>query len=46
MTAVWQRNYHEHIIRSEKEHRNIEAYIESNPANWSADEENPSHSLE
>ena len=37
---VWQRNYYEHIIRSEKEYLQIEAYIENNPANWVADNEN------
>lgn len=37
---VWQRNYYEHIIRSEKEYLQIEAYIENNPANWVADSEN------
>lgn len=37
---VWQRNYYEHIIRSEKEYLQIQAYIENNPANWVADSEN------
>lgn len=40
-TAVWQRNYWEHIIRSEKELNSIRCYIEDNPANWRTDEENP-----
>jgi REP element-mobilizing transposase RayT len=34
---VWQRNYYEHIIQSEKEYLNIEAYIENNPASWGRD---------
>lgn len=34
---VWQRNYYEHIIQSEKEYLTIEAYIENNPANWGKD---------
>ena len=34
---VWQRNYYEHIITSEKEYIQIEAYIENNPANWAND---------
>lgn len=38
---VWQRNYYEHIIRSEEEHNRIHLYIESNPANWTKDNENP-----
>ena len=37
---VWQRNYYEHIIQTEKEYLAIDAYIESNPANWLADQEN------
>jgi REP element-mobilizing transposase RayT len=34
---VWQSNYYEHIIQSEKEYLTIEAYIENNPANWRKD---------
>ncbi|MBI5352228.1 MAG: hypothetical protein HZB50_06280 [Chloroflexi bacterium] len=40
-TSIWQRNYHEHIIRNEREMDNIWRYIESNPAHWGDDEENP-----
>jgi REP element-mobilizing transposase RayT len=36
---IWQRNYYEHIITSEKEYIQIEAYIENNPANWANDQE-------
>lgn len=39
---VWQRGYHEHIIR---EHDDIEVYrryIAMNPVRWAEDEENPS----
>ena len=35
--VVWQRNYHEHIIRNEKSHQTISNYIINNPANWSED---------
>ena len=38
---VWQRNYYEHIIRSEKELHRIREYIQSNPINWEMDRENP-----
>jgi REP element-mobilizing transposase RayT len=38
---VWQRNYYEHVIRSEEDHNRIHLYIESNPANWMEDNENP-----
>jgi REP element-mobilizing transposase RayT len=41
-TPVWQRNYYEHIIRNEREMENIWRYIESNPAMWNDDDENPS----
>ncbi len=39
--GIWQRNYYEHIIRNEREMDNIWRYIESNPAQWDKDEENP-----
>ena len=38
---VWQRNYYEHIIRNDDEHKRIHFYIESNPQNWITDAENP-----
>lgn len=34
---VWQRNYHEHIIRNEKSYQTISNYISSNPAKWNDD---------
>jgi putative transposase len=37
---VWQRNYFEHIITSDREYEQIEAYIANNPANWLTDDEN------
>ncbi|CAG0943768.1 hypothetical protein ANRL1_01466 [Anaerolineae bacterium] len=40
---VWQRNYYENIIRNEKELERIRKYITNNPANWAADQENPSN---
>ncbi|MBA4383096.1 MAG: transposase [Anaerolinea sp.] len=36
---VWQRNYYEHIIYSEKDYENIANYIESNPLAWQTDKE-------
>lgn len=36
---VWQRNYYEHIIMSDNEYDRIDAYINSNPANWLNDPE-------
>ena len=41
-TSIWQKNYYEHIIRNEREMDNIWRYIESNPAHWGDDIENPS----
>jgi REP element-mobilizing transposase RayT len=38
---VWQRNYYERVIRSEKELAAIRKYIADNPANWAEDKENP-----
>lgn len=40
-TPIWQRNYYEHIIRNEREMAQKWHYIESNPAMWDDDEENP-----
>lgn len=36
--SVWQRNYYEHIIRSEQEMNKIREYIINNPLNWESDE--------
>ncbi|MCE5252431.1 transposase [bacterium] len=38
---LWQRNYYEHIIRDETEWNRIREYIETNPARWEMDRENP-----
>ena len=38
---VWQRNYYEHIIRSEAELDRVRAYIANNPLKWALDMENP-----
>lgn len=37
--TVWQRNYYEHIIRSEKSLAAIRQYIEANPTDWLQDPE-------
>ncbi|MCB9450445.1 MAG: transposase [Anaerolineaceae bacterium] len=36
-TPVWQRNFHDRIIRNEHEYGIIAAYIENNPALWEQD---------
>ena len=38
---VWQRNYHEHIIRGEDSLNRIRQYIIDNPSKWDEDPENP-----
>jgi len=40
-TAVWQRNYFEHIIRDENSLHRIREYILNNPSRWEFDRENP-----
>lgn len=34
---IWQRSYHDHIIRNEKSFDKIWEYIENNPARWKKD---------
>ena len=38
---VWQRNYYEHIVRTDASLQRIRAYIGSNPERWALDRENP-----
>ena len=38
---LWQRNYHEHIIRTADALARIRQYIHDNPARGAADRENP-----
>jgi putative transposase len=33
-SPVWQRNFYDHIIRDEKEYKDIWNYIDTNPTNW------------
>jgi REP element-mobilizing transposase RayT len=37
LQPVWQRNYHEHIIRNEQSYQTISEYIINNPAKWNDD---------
>ena len=34
---VWQRSFHDHIIRDQRSYEKIWLYIDSNPQNWSKD---------
>ena len=35
--SIWQRSYHDHIIRDEEDYINHLRYIEDNPAKWLED---------
>ncbi len=37
-SPIWQRNYYEHVIRTENDLNNIRKYIHENPENWEHDE--------
>ena len=39
---MWQRDFYDHIIRSDIEHFYIELYIQFNPLLWHFDSDNPS----
>ncbi len=41
VTKLWQRNFYDHIIRNERDLELTWLYIESNPAQWEEDHENP-----
>ena len=35
--SIWQRNYHDHIIRNKEEYQKISQYIDENPMRWKED---------
>ena len=35
--SIWQRDYYEHIIRTDKSYQRISDYIIENPARWEDD---------
>ncbi len=37
-TSVWQRDYYEHVIRTQGDLSRIRSYIAENPARWAQDE--------
>ncbi len=39
--AIWQRGFHDHVIRSDKSLQAIREYIVNNPVNWDQDDLNP-----
>ena len=36
--SIWQKSFHEHIIRNEDEYRQKWQYIDNNPAKWAEDD--------
>jgi REP-associated tyrosine transposase len=40
---VWQRGYHEHVVRNDMALDQIRRYIANNPARWQYDRENPAN---
>jgi len=41
IAGIWQRNYHDRIIRNRRELDAVWRYIKANPANWAEDNQNP-----
>jgi putative transposase len=39
--TIWQRNYHDHIIRDDEHLNKIREYVFENPLKWDLDDENP-----
>jgi len=35
--CIWQKLFHDHVIRSERDYQQIWLYIQSNPDNWEKD---------
>ena len=36
--SLWQKSYHDHIIRDDTEYQKIWKYIDENPMRWAEDE--------
>lgn len=45
VTSIWQRSFHDHVIRDDIDFFFIEQYIELNPLMWYLDQENPDADL-
>ncbi len=39
--TVWQRGYHDHMVRDEEDLERIREYVATNPLRWAMDPENP-----
>jgi REP element-mobilizing transposase RayT len=44
--SIWQRSYHEHVIRGDEDLTRVRKYIIENPERWELDEENPTYRTE
>ncbi|MBL0053019.1 MAG: hypothetical protein IPP29_16670 [Bacteroidetes bacterium] len=44
-TPLWQRNYHDHIIRNEQSYINISDYIINNSKKWNDDKFNKNNGI-
>jgi REP element-mobilizing transposase RayT len=42
-TSLWQRGYHDHVIRDDHDLERIREYIVTNPIRWARDPEHPDH---
>ena len=40
-TRIWQRNYHDHIIRNAEDLQRLRQYIQDNPMKWALDQLHP-----
>lgn len=39
--SLWQRGYHDHVVRDERDLERVRQYIAANPIKWALDPENP-----
>lgn len=37
LNFVWQRSFHDHIVRTQERYQQIDNYITKNPENWNKD---------
>ena len=40
-TRIWQRNYHDHVVRDDKDLQRLHQYIQNNPLKWELDQLHP-----
>jgi len=41
--TIWQKSFHDHIIRNEEDYKRIWRYIDDNPSQWALDRYNPTN---